>query len=275
MPPTDPRPLCLITGASAGLGSALARVFAAQGWDLALTARRADRLQALAAELSAAHGIEAFAIPADLSQPGACDAILAAVAARGRVVSGLVNNAGYGLSGSFTRVAWTDQAAMLQVMLTAVVEMSHKVLPGMTGRGFGRILNVASLAGMLPGSPGETLYTPIKAFLVRFSQTLHLEALDTGVHVTALCPGFTYTEFHDVNGSRAKIGKLTPKWLWLDAETVAREGFAALEANRPVLVTGAPNRVIAAIARLTPDALSLSLAAWGQRKMGRRGKAPA
>ncbi len=273
--PTEPRPLCLITGASAGLGAALAREFAAHGWDLALTARRADRLQALAEELTAAHGVEAFAIPADLAKPGACDLILAAIAARGRVASGLVNNAGYGLSGPFAKVAWPDQAAMLQVMLTAVVEMSHKLLPGMTERGFGRILNVASLAGMLPGSPGETLYTPIKAFVIRFSQTLHLEALDSGVHVTALCPGFTYTEFHDVNGSRGKIGRLTPKWLWLDAQTVAREGYEALEANRPALITGAPNRLIAVIARLTPEALSLSLAAWAQRKMGRRGKASA
>ena len=266
---TTPRPLCLVTGASAGLGAALAREFAAHGWDLALTARRTDRLQALAEELKAAHGWDVLVIPADLAQPGACDAILAAVAARGRMVSGLVNNAGYGLSGRFAKVAWADQAAMLQVMLTAVVEMSHKVLPGMTERGFGRILNVASLAGMMPASPGESLYTPIKAFLVRFSQTLHLETLDTGVQVSALCPGFTVTEFHDVNGSRAKITKVTPRWLWLDAETVARQGYAALEANRPVCVTGAPNRAIAVLARLMPENLALSLAAWSSRKIGR------
>ena len=270
MSSSEPRPLCLITGASAGLGAALAREFAAHGWDLALTARREERLLALAAELTAAHGIDAFAIAADLAEPGACDAILAEIAKRGRVVSGLVNNAGYGLSGGFSKVAWRDEAAMLQVMLTAVVEMSHKVLPGMTERGFGRILNVASLAGMMPASPGETLYTPIKTFLVRFSQSLHLEALGTGVNVSALCPGFTFTEFHDVNGSRAKISKVTPKWLWLDARTVARQGYAAIEANRPVCVTGVPNRIIAAIAKLTPDSAALALAAWSQRKMGRR-----
>ncbi len=265
-----PRPLCLVTGASAGLGAALAREFAGHGWDLALTARRAERLEALAAELGAAHGVEALAIPADLSRPGACDLILAEIAQRGRVVSGLVNNAGYGLSGAFSGTDWADQAAMLQVMLTAVVEMSHKVLPGMIERGHGRILNVASLAGMMPASPGESLYTPIKAFLVRFSQTLHLETLGTGVQVSALCPGFTFTEFHDVNGSRDKITRLTPRWLWLDAASVAREGYAALEAGRPVCVTGAPNRVIAAIAKLTPDALVLRLAAWSGRKMRRR-----
>ena len=158
---------------------------------------------------------------------------------------------------------------MLQVMLTAVVEMSHKVLPGMTERGFGRILNVASLAGLLPASPGQTLYTPIKAFLVRFSQTLYLETRGTGVHVTALCPGFTFTEFHDVNKSRAKLQKLTPRWLWRDAQAVAREGFAAVQAGRPVCITGAPNRAIAALSRLLPDGLTLSLAARAQRKVGR------
>ncbi len=159
---------------------------------------------------------------------------------------------------------------MLQVMLTAVVEMSHKVLPGMTQRRFGRILNVASLAGMLPGSPGQTLYTPIKSFVVRFSETLYLETLDTGVHVIALCPGFTFTEFHDVNRSRAKLQKVTPRWLWQDAEAVAREGHEALEAGRPVCITGAPNRAIAAAARLLPETLNLRLAAWAQRKIGRR-----
>jgi hypothetical protein len=270
MTTSAPRPLCLVTGASAGIGAALAREFAGHGWDLALTARREERLTALAAELARAHGIEAFAIGADLSQPGACDAVLAAVARRGRVVAGLVNNAGYGLNGGFARTAWADEAAMLQVMLTAVVEMSHKVLPGMLERRHGRMLNVASLAGMLPGSPGQTLYTPIKTFLVRLSQTLYLETLDTGVHVTALCPGFTVTEFHDVNQTRAKLTRVTPPWMWQDAQTVARLGYAAVEAGRPVCVTGGPNRAIAAIGRLLPESVALELTAWAHRKMGRR-----
>jgi short-subunit dehydrogenase len=261
-----PRPLCLITGASAGIGAALARVFAAHGWDLALTARRTERLEALAAELAAAHGVEAFAIPADLADPGASDLILRAVEGRGRVVAGLVNNAGYGLNGSFATTRWSDQAAMIQVMLTAVCELTHKTLPGMTERGFGRILNVASVAGLMPGSPGQTLYTPIKAFLVRFSETLHLEAAGRGVHVTALCPGFTYTEFHDVNGSRGRMEKITPKWLWQDAESVARSAFDAVEANRPVCITGAPNKLITAIVRLIPDSLALSLTAGAYSK---------
>jgi short-subunit dehydrogenase len=268
MPTSDPRPLCLITGASAGIGTALARVYAAHGWDLALTARRTERLEALAAELSAAHGIEAFAIPADLAEPGASDLILKAVADRGRVVAGLVNNAGYGLGGSFAVTNWADQAAMLQVMLTAVCELTHKTLPGMVERRFGRIINVASVAGLMPGSPGQTLYTPIKAFLVRFSQTLHLETAAKGVHVTALCPGFTHTEFHDVNQSRARMEKITPKWLWQDADAVARSAFAAVDANHPVCITGAHNQLLTAIARLIPDSLALRLTAGAYGKRG-------
>ncbi len=261
------RPLCLITGASSGIGAELARVFAAHGWDLALTARRADRLEALAAQLAAAHGCEAFGIVADLGEAGAADAILQAVAARGRVVSGLVNNAGYGLPARFVASAWPDQARMLQVMLTAVCELTHKCAPGMAERKFGRILNVASLAGLLPGSPGQTLYAPIKGFLVSLSETLNVELRRDGVHVTALCPGLTYTEFHDVNHTRRRIEKLTPKWLWQDPESVAQAGYAALEANRPVCVTGLANQALALLGRLTPDRLALELTAgaYGKR----------
>jgi short-subunit dehydrogenase len=138
----------------------------------------------------------------------------------------------------------------------------------MAERRFGRILNVASVAGLLPGSPGQTLYTPIKAFLIRFSQTLHLELAGQGVHVTALCPGFTYTEFHDVNHSRRRMEKITPRWLWQDADVVARQGFDALEANRPVCVTGAPNRFITAVARLIPDTVALKATAGAYSKRG-------
>ena len=255
------RPLCLITGASSGIGAELARVFAAHGWDLALTARRADRLDALAAELAAVHGCEAFGIVADLGLPGAADAILQAIAARGRTVSGLVNNAGYGLPARFVKSGWADQARMLQVMLTAVCELTHKCLPGMAERKFGRILNVASIAGLLPGSPGQTLYAPIKGFLVSFSETLHMELKGKGVHVTALCPGLTYTEFHDVNDTRRGIEQLTPRWLWQDAAPVARSAYEALEANRPVCVTGWPNKLMVLLGRILPDGLAMTLTA--------------
>jgi uncharacterized protein len=259
--PVDPAPrrLCLVTGASSGIGAAIARIYASHGYDLALTARREDRLLAVAEDIRLKHGVEVQVIAADLADPAAPDRILGEIAAHGRSVSALVNNAGYGLTGRYVASGWAEQAAMLQVMLTAVCELSHKVLPDMTQQGFGRIVNVASLAGLIPASPGQPLYTPIKAFLVKFSETLHLENLHTGVHVTALCPGLTYTEFHDVNHTRKTLSRRAPAWMWLGADEVAAAGYEAAEANRPICVTGAPNKAIAAIAKLLPDEWALAL----------------
>ncbi|MEH0195199.1 SDR family oxidoreductase [Caulobacter sp. CCNWLY153] len=253
------RRLALITGASAGIGAAFARIYASHGYDVALTARRLDRLEALAAEIRMRFGVEAYAIAADLADPGGVDAVLAAVAAEGREVDALVNNAGYGLPGTFDKTSWADQSAFLQVMLTSVCEMTHKVLPGMVERRFGRIVNVASLAGLAPGSAGHTLYAATKSFLVKFSQSLHLENLSNGVHASALCPGFTLSEFHDVNGTRAQVSQSLPAWMWMGADEVAAAGYEAAEANRPVCVTGAPNKAIAVLAKLIPDEWALAL----------------
>ncbi|MFT4254175.1 MAG: SDR family oxidoreductase [Caulobacter sp.] len=255
------RRLALITGASAGIGAAFARIYASHGYDVALTARRLDRLEALAAEIRLRFGVEAYAFPADLADPAGVDAVLAAVAAEGREVDALVNNAGYGLPGTYDKTSWADQSTFLQVMLTSVCAMTHKVLPGMVERRFGRIVNVASLAGLAPGSAGHTLYAATKSFLVKFSQSLHLENLSTGVHVSALCPGFTLSEFHDVNGTRAQVSQSLPPWMWLGADEVAAAGYEAAEANRPVCVTGAPNKAIAVLAKIIPDEWALALIA--------------
>ncbi len=259
------RRLCLITGASAGIGAAFARLYAAKGFDLALTARRADRLEQLAEELREAHGVEVLVLPADLSRLGAVDKVLAGIEAAGRTVDVLINNAGYGLPGTYARTRWADQDVFLRVLLTGVCEMSHKLLPGMIERGYGRIVNVASLAGLVPGMPSHTLYGATKAFLVRFSQSLHLETLGTGVHVTALCPGYTWSEFHDANGTRAMADNI-PRWMWLDAETVVRQGYEAVEANRPVRVTGGINKLIAAICKVVPESWVLGHVARWSRK---------
>jgi len=253
------RRLCLITGASAGIGAAFARIYASHGYDVALTARRVDRLDALAEEIRLRSGVESFAIPCDLSEPGAADQILAALAAQGRHVDALVNNAGYGLRGNYGATPWADQQAFLNVMVGAVCDLTHKVLPGMLERRFGRILNVASVAGLIPGTPKSTLYGPAKSFLVRFSEGLHLETLGTGVHVSALCPGLTWSEFHDVNGARERINEATPDWLWMGADEVAAAGYEASEANRPLAVPGAPNVVIGALAKLLPDEWIMAL----------------
>lgn len=259
------RRLCLVTGASAGIGAAFARIYASHGFDIALTARRADRLEQLSDEIRLRFGVETLVLPADLSRPEAPAALVAEIEAHGRQVDVLVNNAGYGLPGAYAHTSWSDQTAFLQVLLTSVCELTHRLLPGMIERGYGRVVNVASLAGLVPGMPSHTLYGPTKAFLVRFSQALHVETLGSGVHVSALCPGFTYSEFHDVNGTRAEAARL-PAWLWLGADEVAAAGYEAAEANRPVCVTGAPNKAIAAICKIVPDEWVL---AFASRNAGR------
>jgi short-subunit dehydrogenase len=259
------RRLCLVTGASAGIGAAFARIYASHGFDVALTARRADRLEQLSDEIKLRFGVETLVLPADLSRPETPAALAAEIEAQGRQVDVLVNNAGYGLPGAYAHTGWSDQAALLQVLLMSVCDLTHRLLPGMIERGYGRVVNVASLAGLVPGMPSHTLYGPAKAFLVKFSQALHVETLGSGVHVSALCPGFTYSEFHDVNGTRAETGRL-PSWMWLGADEVAAAGYEAAEANRPVCVTGAPNKAIAAICKIVPDEWVL---AFASRNAGR------
>lgn len=255
------RKLALVTGASAGIGSAFARVLAGAGYDLALTARRLDRLETLAEEIRLRHGVEVLTVSADLAEPEAPGQILDHLTAHGRTVDALVNNAGYGLPGAYADTRWADQQAFLQVMVNAPCELTHRVLPAMRERRFGRIVNVASLAGLVPGAAGHTLYAASKSLLIRFSQSLHLETAADGVHVSALCPGFTYSEFHDVNGSRAMVNASTPAWMWLGADEVAAAGFEAVEANRPICVPGAPNKAIAAFVKLIPDDWALALMA--------------
>ncbi|HEX5380061.1 MAG TPA: SDR family oxidoreductase [Phenylobacterium sp.] len=255
------RRLALVTGASAGIGAAIARIYASHGYDVALTARRLDRLERLADEIRLRYGVETLTVAADLAEPAAPLAILDHLDAHGRHVDALVNNAGYGLPGTYAATSWQDQETFLRVMLHAPSELAHRVLPGMVERRFGRILNVSSLAGLVPGSGGHTLYGAVKGYLVKFSQSLHLENQSTGVHVTALCPGFTWSEFHDVNGTREQASRSTPDWLWLGADEVAATGFEAVEANRAICVPGAPNKVIAGLAKVIPDDWALALMA--------------
>jgi len=248
----------LVTGASSGIGAALAREYARRGVPLILTARRAERLQALADELRPL--VEVVVIAADLADPGAPAALQADIAGRGLHVAHLVNNAGYGVPGRYLSADWKAHADSLQVMLTAVCELTHRFLPAMEAAGYGRIINVASLAGLVPASAGHTLYGATKAFLIRFSESLALETTARGVHVCALCPGFTYTEFHDVNGMRERVSKL-PKLLWLDADRVARLGLDAVERGQTRCITGRANRVIAGISKYMPEGLARALVA--------------
>lgn len=257
---TDSQRWALVTGSSAGIGAAFARDLAAQGCALVLTARRIERLQTLAAELEQAHGTRCEILPADLADPAAPANLCAQLDVRGIGIDMLINNAGYGVPGTFEASLWPRHADFIQVMMTAPTELAHRLLPGMRARGHGRIVNVASLAGLVPGTAAHTLYGASKAYLIHFSQSLGQENSARGVHVCALCPGFTWSEFHDVSSARAQVARM-PRWMWMDAARVAREGLAAVERGDLVYVPGRINRGIKTLFKLLPDRLALALIA--------------
>ena len=255
-------PTMLVTGASAGIGAALAREYASRGWNIIATARRAERLEALKTELEATHGIKVHTVSADLFEDGAVDAILADCDKAGFQIDGVINNAGYGHPGLFLDSPYEDHARFDKLMVDVPVELTYKVVGGMKDRGFGRIMQVASLAGHMPGSRGHTLYAAVKAYLVKFSESLNAEMQGTGVHVSALCPGFTITEFHDVNGTREGINAL-PGFMKMDADRCARLGADALEANKDVFISGKVNNTLAMLNRILPRAAGKALMARG------------
>jgi len=261
MPSSQPG-YALITGASAGIGAAIAREYAARGKPLVLTARREDRLRQLAAALR--RQVPCEIVVADLADPAAPETLFTATRERGLFIDTLVNNAGYGVPGAYPSSPWPTHAAFLQVMIHAVSELTWRYLPAMQAAGYGRILNVASLAGLVPGAAGHTLYAAAKSYLIKFSESLALENRAHGVHVTALCPGFTFSEFHDITGTRAQVARM-PAWMWLSAEDVARQGVDAVERGTVMLIPGRVNRLLRQVAKHLPERLARALIATRSR----------
>jgi len=257
------RRLALVTGASAGLGEAFARAYAARGLDVALVARRADRLEALAAELRGRHGVEALAIPADLSGWEAHKSVISALASR--EVDVLVNNAGFGIPQSFTAVPWERQRAFLMTMAVNACGLAYDVIPGMTARGSGAIINVASLAAFSPGVAGNSLYPGVKGLMVKFSQSLDAEYRAAGLKITAICPGFTRTEFAQQAGIH-EIMERESRLFWQSAEAVVETAIRANERGRVVVVPGWHNKLAAALLRGLPEPLVRRLIAAGSAK---------
>jgi len=247
------KPWALVTGASAGIGAEFCRQLAAQGYQLVLVARRLNKLQHIADELKKSHGTHSLIIPADLSQNDACKSVANRLEDESINVEYLVNNAGYGLPGSFHVPDWHEHADFIQVMMTAVCELTWRLLPGMQQRGRGFIVNVASVAGLVSSAAGHTLYGASKSFLIKFSEALALENEDTGVKVTTLCPGFTYSEFHDVNGTREMISQL-PDYLWLDARDVVEDTIKAMAEDKvkPLVIPGMQYKFIVFANRYLP-----------------------
>jgi hypothetical protein len=247
--------IALVTGASSGIGEALARRIARDGRHLGLVARRAERLESLAAELRASHRIDAHVLPADLTAPGAVRALVDDVARRGFTVDWLVNNAGFGTFGKFQDLAIERELDEIRLNVEALVELTGRCLPGMVARGRGLVMNVSSVGGFVP-SPMMATYTATKAFVLSFSETIGAELEGTGVRVLCVCPGFTRTEFQShVAVDTAQV----PDMAWMSADEVADEAVRAA-GRGGVLVNGAMNRAMTVALKFVPRSLAMRAA---------------
>jgi len=250
------RPIALVTGASAGLGLAFARALAQRGYDLILVARRAKRLEAIAAELSAL-GAAAEVLPADLTNDDDLARVVDRIRSCDRLAL-LVNNAGFGLGAWYHKSALASQSAMARLHVLAPTHLTHAALRGMVARGRGAVINVSSVAAYLRGT-GGVMYSATKAFLKYFTLGLAAELTGTGVRVQALCPGFTYTEFHDVMGmDRA----LVPKFLWLRADYVVEQSLRDLDRGRVISIPSMRYKLVVGLLRITPQ--------WLMNRMSRQ-----
>ncbi len=242
------RETVLITGASSGIGLELAKLFAADGSDLVLVARSADKLESLAGELHDRHSVSVTVLPRDLGDPAAPAELFAQMEEKGILVDVLVNNAGFGLKGNLATLDTARQMSMIQVNVNALTQLTQLFLPGMLARGRGGILNVGSTAGFQPG-PNMAVYYATKAFVNSFSEALYEEVRGSGVKVSCLCPGATATGFADVADMKDtllfKAGTMTSR-------DVAEAGLRGLRRNRPIVIPGLKNWLLAFSIRFTP-----------------------
>jgi len=239
--------IALVTGASSGIGEALARRIARDGRHLVLVARRADRLETLARELKDAHGVTAHVIAKDLVKPGAARELLDEVGRRGLTVDWLVNNAGFGTMGRIDQIPVEGELEEIRLNVEVLVELTGRCLPAMVARKAGVVMNIASVAAFAP-SPYMSTYAATKAFVLSFTEGIAGELRGTGVQVLCVCPGFTRTEFQekaavDVSG--------IPSFAWMSAEQVADQAVRAV-GRGPVLVNGAMNNLMTATLRFVP-----------------------
>lgn len=259
LPPPSSGSTSLVTGASSGIGAELALALARRGYAVTLAARRSERLEQLARELEARHGVRAEVVACDLGDPAGRDILQEEIAAHDHPVEVLCNNAGFGSAAPFVKLERGRELEMLRLNCEAVVDLCGRYAPGMAERGRGAILNVASTAAFQP-LPGQATYAASKAMVLSFTEALHQELSSSGVMVTALCPGPVRTEFMEVAGLE-QVMDTTPSFLWADAEAVAQAGIRGLESGRRVVIPGAMNRLGAIGGHYTPRALFLRAAA--------------
>jgi short-subunit dehydrogenase len=254
---TPPLPTALITGASSGIGLALAEQLAQHGHGLLLVARRADELGRLAARLRAEHGVAVSVCALDLCAAQAVDELQEHVRREQLEIGIVINNAGFGQLGAFCQTSWEQEERMIRLNILAATALARAFLPGLIARGSGRILNVASTAAYLPG-PYMAVYYASKAYLLSWSQALSLELQGTGVTVTALCPGPTRTGFEHVAGLGGS-GLFASRAV-MSAEAVAMIGYRAMMRGRRVAVAGWLNRLMALATHVTPTAILMRVA---------------
>jgi short-subunit dehydrogenase len=253
----------IVTGASSGIGAAIARELAERGHAVTLVARREERLRSLADELRSEHGVEAGVIAADLADPESREALELELARQGRYAEMLVNNAGFGSRGDFAANDMGRMTGMVRLNVEAVVELTSRFLPGMIQRGRGAIINVSSTSAFQP-LPGAAVYAAGKAFVLSFSEAIRTELRGSGVTVTAVCPGPVKTEFIDAAGMSG-VEHETPDVFWTSVEDVARAAVSGAAADKRVVVPGTLNRVGAVAGQHSPRALALPVIQrlWG------------
>jgi short-subunit dehydrogenase len=248
----------LVTGPTAGIGAAFARQLAARGYDLVLVARDEERLEKTAAELRATYAVEVEVLPADLTDRAELARVEARLSDAARPVDLLVNNAGFGLKGRFLDNSADAETAMLDVLVTAVLRLSHAALRAMAGRGHGGVINVSSVAAFLPRGS----YSAAKAWVNSFSEWAANEYRPRGVTVMALCPGFTKTEFHErMDVSRASA----PDFLWLDADKLVETALSDYDKGRVYSIPSAQYKLIATASKLVPTSLLQRFQSLGRK----------
>jgi short-subunit dehydrogenase len=263
LPVPSTRGTALVTGASSGIGVAIARELAERGHSLILVARREERLRSLADELSREHGVDAVVHVADLRRRKAREGLEQALAADGRFVEVLVNNAGFGSRGEFVTNDTGRMVDMVRLNVEAVVDLTGRFLPGMTNRGRGAVINIASTSAFQP-LPGSAVYAAGKSFVLSFSEAIRTELRGSGVTVTAVCPGPVKTEFVDAAGMEG-VDSATPDVFWTPVEDVARAAVEGAASDKRVVVPGTLNRVGALAGQHSPRAFALPLIqrVWG------------
>jgi short-subunit dehydrogenase len=257
LPDPDPNSTCLVTGASSGIGSEIARGLARRGHGVTLAARREDRLRELADEISEEHSVRAETISVDVSDTDARGALKAGIEERGLTVEVLVNNAGFGSGGKFTELDPEEEASIIRTNVEAVVALTGHFLPDMVERGRGAILNLASLISFQP-VPFQATYGASKAAVLSHTEALHEELRGTGVTITAVCPGPVRTEFGEMGGFGGADDKI-PDFVWLEADKVAEDAIEGMEKGERVVVPGALNQLAAFSGHYMPRSMLLPI----------------